>query len=33
MGRYKKEDTINLQNFETDLDILINPKNIAGNKS
>ena len=29
----KKEDTINLQNFETDLDISIKPKILAGKKS
>ena len=33
MGRDKKEDTINLQNFETDLDISLKQKNIAGKKS
>ena len=33
MGRNKKKDTINLQNFETDLDISINSKFFAGKKS
>ena len=33
MCRYKEEDTINLQNFENDLDISLKQKNIAGKKS
>ena len=33
MGRYKKVDTINLQNFENALDISLKQKNIASKKS
>ena len=33
MGRYKKEDPINLQNFESDLDISIKSKNFSDKKS